>query len=299
MISKTSISQTLLALAIAYFAYALLNFSKEIPNFIKAIDRTTPHVATIIDEVELVRIEVAQVRALVDKQVPAVLMQINNTLPLIEQGIMQSELYVKQLPELWQHLTKIEIQIQNLQQDLPNVLKRVDAVVVTSDKAINELAMWRPHSKQYITQIEHSRDDIPQYLTRIENIITDARVIGKEASRGLVSGFFKGVISLPFDVVAGLTGIVDSKSLSAKYLTPEDITLMQEKVLILLEDNTKQEILWKNYNSGNSGKIAKESKLSRKGKSCYRVVFNNYFKGQQELLKEVMCKNDEDLWQVM
>jgi len=39
MTSKTSITQVLLAFAIAYFAYALLSFSKEIPNIITAINR--------------------------------------------------------------------------------------------------------------------------------------------------------------------------------------------------------------------------------------------------------------------
>ena len=91
MTSKTSISQILLAVAIAYFAYALLSFSQKIPNLINAIDRATPHIVTIVEEVELVRAEVTHVRALVDTQVPAILMQINNTIPLVEQALAQSE----------------------------------------------------------------------------------------------------------------------------------------------------------------------------------------------------------------
>jgi len=299
MTSKTSITQVLLAFAIAYFAYALLSFSKEIPNIITAIDRTTPHIATIIEEVELVRTEVTQVRALVDTQMPAILMQINNTLPLVEQALAQSEQYSQQLPKLWQHLDQIELQIESLQKDLPNVLKRVDAVVKTSSEAMNELAMWRPHSKQYLAAIENSRDDIPQYLTRIENIVIDAKTVGEEASSGLVSGFFKGVISLPFEVVSGLTGIIDSTSRSAKYLTTKDITMMQEKVLLLLASEAKKQVFWQNDESGNRGKIVKEAKFIRKDQLCHRIVFNNHFKGQQETLKKVMCKDDKDLWQVM
>jgi len=298
MTSKFSISQALLAIAIAYFAYALLNFSKEIPSFIKAIDRTTPHISTIVDEVELVRAEVTQVRILVDKQVPAILQQINNILPLVEQGLEQSEHYSKQLPNLWQHLDKVEMQLQVLQKDLPKILKRIDAVVLTSNDVISESAKWRPHSTKYLIEIEHSRDDIPQYLTRIENIVIDAKSIGKEASSGLVSGIFKGVISLPFEVVAGLTGIVDTKSRSAKNLTANDVTMLQEKVLILLEDNSKKQIFWQNGESGNRGKILKEMKFIKKGQTCHEVTFINYFKGQEETLEKVMCKGQDDIWQV-
>jgi len=299
MMSKFSVSQALLAIAIAYFAYALLNFSKEIPSFINAIDRTTPHISTIVDEVELVRAEVTQVRALVDKQVPEILGQINNILPLVEQGLEQSEQYSKQLPNLWQHLDKVEMQLQALQKDLPEILNRIDAVVLMSNDAISESAKWRPHSTKYLTAIEYSRDDIPQYLTRVEDIVVDARNIGKEASSGLVSGFFKGVISLPFEVVAGLTGIVDSTSRSAKYLTANDITMMQETVLILLEADSNKQLSWQNNESGNRGKISKNMGFIKKGETCHKVTFINYFKGQKETLKEVMCKDKNDIWQVI
>ncbi len=299
MISKFSVSQALLALAIAYFAYALLSLTKELPSIISAIDRTTPHITTIIDEVELVRVEVAQVRTLVDKQVPAILSQINNILPLVEQGLMQGEAYSKQLPKLWQHLDNVEMQIQALQKDLPSILRRVDAVVITSNTAIDELAKWRPHSAKYITAIEYTREDIPQYLTRVENIVIDAKTIGSEASSGLISGFFKGVMSLPFEMVAGLTGIVDSKSRSAKYLTADDVSMMQEKVLVLLGNHTKKHVSWQNDESNNHGKISKEKQFKRNKQTCHLIAFTNYFKDQQEILKEVMCKDKDDLWQVM
>ncbi len=306
MTLKFSIPQTLLALAIAYFAYALMGFSKEVPSFIKAVDRTTPHITTIVDEVALVRSEIALVRSevtlvrgLVDKQVPAILLKIDTALPLVEQGLAQSEQYSKQLPILWQHLDKIEVQMQALQEDLPKVLKRVDDAVITSNEAINELAQWRPVSEEYLTQIEHSRDDIPQYLTRIEGIVIDSKNIGEEASSGLVPGFFKGIISLPFEVLTGLAGIVDSKSRSAKNLTANDITIIQEKVVILLENNTSKQISWQNKKSGNRGKITKETEFKKKGQTCHRIILNNNFKGQQETLRKVACKNKDDLWQVL
>jgi len=294
-----SYSQVFLGIAICYLAYALLSFTKEIPGFIHAVDRNTPHISSIVNEVELVRIEVGKVRAMVDKQIPAILMKVDTTLPLVEKGLAQSEQYSQQLPQLWQHLEKIQTQIQLLQQHLPSVLQRVDAVIKTTNATTEEVALWRPHSSQYLTEIKHSRQDIPQYLTRTEAIIIDAKTIGKEASSGLVSGFIKGVISLPFDVVSGLAGIVDAKSLSAKYLTTKDVTIMQEQVLLLLTNSNKQQTFWHNNDSGNRGKISKKSRFLQNELSCHKLTFNNHFKDQQETLHKVMCQDKDDLWQVM
>jgi regulator of replication initiation timing len=299
MKTKFSYSQILLSIAIGYLAYALLSFTKEIPGFIDAVDRATPHISSIVTEVELVRIEVGKVRALVDEQIPAILMQVDRAVPLVEQGLMQSEQYSQELPQLWQHLEKIETQIQLLQKSLPDVLQRVDAVVETTNATTLEVSQWRPHSTQYLTEIKHSREDIPQYLSRAEAIIIDAKTIGKEASSGLVSGFLQGVISLPFDVVAGLTGIVDAKSLSAQYLTEQDIIIMQEQVLLLLANNNKQQAFWHNNDSGNRGKISKKPRFTQNGLPCHKLTFVNHFKDQQETLNELMCQDKQDLWQVM
>jgi surface antigen/uncharacterized protein YoxC len=299
MKSIFSISQALLALAIIYFAYALLKFSNEIPPFIDAIDRTTPHISTVVGEVELVREEVTQVRMLVDHQVPEILEKISHLLPLIEQGLEQSEQFGKQIPALWQQLDKIEKQLQLVHKEVPQILSRIDNVVLTSNEAISEAAKWRPHSTQYLAVIEQSKEDIPQYLTRVDNIVLDAKSIGKEASSGLVSGFFKGVVSMPFEVVAGLTGIVDSKSLSAKYLTANDVTIMQEKVIVLLEKKSQKQIFWQNDKSGNRGKIIKDKGFVKDNQTCHKVTFVNYFKSRDETLDKTMCKDNSDIWQVI
>ena len=299
MSTKFSYSQALLAVAIAYFAYALLSFTKEIPDFINAVDRATPHIEAIVKEVNTVSDEVTQVRLVVNEQLPAILLRIDNTLPLLERGLAQSDYYSQQLPELWQHLTKIETQITQIQQDLPNILTRVDDVVLMANNTTKELAKWRPHSTEYLAELEQSRTDIPEYLTRIEYIVSDAKTMGKEASSGLVSGFFKGVISLPFEVVSGLTGIVDSDSKSAKLLTTADVTMLQEQTIALLGNSQQSTTHWQNPQSGNRGQIIKGKQFKKSGSICHRVTFINNLKGQQETLKELMCEDNKGLWQVM
>ncbi|KGJ95266.1 hypothetical protein [Colwellia psychrerythraea] len=306
MVKQFSYSQALLALAIALLALSLFKFTMHVPAIISAIEKTTttvdlvsPKVDDIVSEVALVRIEVSKVRNLVSQQTPAILSQVEATLPVVQQVIVESEYYSRQLPRLLDQIANIEQQVEELQASMPAILKRVDDVVITTNNTTEEVARWRPHSTHYLKEIELSREYIPEYLSRIENTVADAKTVGSEASSGLVSGFFKGVINLPFEVVSGLTGIVDADSRSAKYLTARDIALMQEKVVALLNDSNQTKSVWQNVESGNRGTIIKGKKTTKNKQQCLMVTFNNSFGDEKETLKELMCINDKGLWKVI
>jgi hypothetical protein len=306
MIKKFSSSQTLLALAIAFLALSLFKFTLHVPAIISVIEKTiktvdsvSPRVEGIINEVALVRLEVGKVRELVSQQTPVILAQVQDSLPVVQQVVVESEYYSRQLPIVLSQLASIEQQLEQLQEFMPAVLKRIDAVVETTNNTTTEVAQWRPHSIRYLEEIELSRDYIPQYLSRIENTIVDAKTLGSEASSGLVSGFFKGVISLPFEMVSGLTGIVDIDSRSAKYLTAQDVALMQEKVVALLSDSNQTKSLWQNVKSGNRGTITQGKTTKRNKKQCINVIFKNYFGKDKETLTEIMCIDEQGLWKVI
>jgi len=305
MVKQFSYSQALLAIAIALLALSLFKFTMHVPAIISAIEKTTktvdlvsPKVDDIVNEVALVRVEVSKVRKLVAQQTPVILSQVEASLPVVQQVVVESEYYSRQLPALLNQIANIEQQVEKLQTSMPAILKRVDAVVKTTNNTTEEVARWRPHSTRYLEEIELSREYIPNYLSRIENTVVDAKTIGSEASSGLVSGFFKGVISLPFEVVSGLTGIVDADSRSAKYLTAQDVALMQEKVVALLNDSNQTKAAWQNVKSGNRGTIIKGKKTTRNKQQCLMVIFNNHFGNDKETLKELMCINDKGLWKV-
>ncbi|KGJ91267.1 hypothetical protein [Colwellia psychrerythraea] len=306
MKKQFSYSQALLALAITYLAFSLFKFTVQIPDILSVIEKTTqtidvvsPRVDEIVAEVALVRVEVGKVRTMVSKQTPDILSQIEASLPVIQQVVAESENYSRQLPSIMSQIASIEQQVAILQASMPAILKRVDAVVKTTNNTTNEVARWRPHSTKYLEEIALSRGYIPNYLTRIENTVVDAKTVGKEASSGLVTGFFKGVISLPFEMVAGLAGIVDADSRSAKYLTAEDVALMQEKVVALLNDGNQTKTIWQNVKSGNRGTIIKGDSTTRNKQACLNVIFNNHFGNEKETLKELMCINEKGLWKVI
>lgn len=294
-----SVTQLLLAVAIGYLAYAILSFTREVPEIIALVDNVSPQVEVITKEVALVREEIAQVRQLVAKQTPEILNQVQATLPVVEQVVTESQRYSTHIPQVLLQLEKIELQVDNVQAQLPQIYQAIDSIVATTEATTIEVAKWRPHSQKYIEELAYAREDIPQYLTRVENIVADAKTVGKETSSGLVSGFFKGVISLPFEVVSGLTGIVDSSSKSAKNLTATDVTLIQEHAIALLESSEQTQAIWQNVETGNRGRILKGDLIRRNKQSCHELTFVNHFKGQKETLKELMCKNNKGLWQVM
>jgi hypothetical protein len=295
-----------MAFAIAFLGFSLLQFTLQIPAILvviketsQTVDTVNPKIDDIVNEISQVRIEVGKVRLLVTEQTPKILTQIDATLPVIEQVIIESEYYSRQLPNLLSQVDRIEQQISKLQASMPAILKRVDAVVDTTNNTLTEVVLWRPHSAKYLNEIELSRTYIPEYLTRIEQTMVDAKTIGKEASSGIVSGFFKGVISLPFEVVAGLKGMVDINSRSAKYFTKEDITLMQSKVFAVLNDKKVTSDTWLNNTTGNGGTITKGKKTKRKRQQCINVTFNNHFKNQKETLTELMCIDSKGIWKVI
>jgi archaellum component FlaC len=301
-----SYSQALLAFAIAFLAFSLFRFTLQIPTILKVIESTSktvdtvsPKIDDIVNEVALVRAEVAKVRGLVSQQAPVILSQVEATVPVVQQVVLESEYYSRQLPALLTQFSNIQQQISSLQADIPAILKRVDAIVKTTNNTTAEVARWRPHSSQYLEEIKLSRAYIPEYIARIENTVVDAKTVGSETSSGLVSGFFKGVISLPFDVVSGLAGIVDVDSRSAKNLTAKDIALMQGKVIGLLQDSNQSKSVWQNIESGNRGSIIKGKFITRNKQQCHNVTFNNHFGNEKETLKELMCLDDKGLWKVM
>ena len=306
MAKQFSYSQALLASAIAFLAFSVLKFTLQIPEILHVVDKTrqtidavNPNISDIVDEVALVRKEVANVRALVSEQAPEILSQVEASLPVIREVVLESENYSKQIPAVLAQLDKIEQQVALLQKNMPSILARVDAVVKSTDNTTAEVARWRPHSSQYLEEIKQSKDYIPKYLTRIENTVLEAKTVGKEASSGLVSGFFKGVITLPFEMVAGLAGMVDVDSRSAKNLTAQDIALMQETVIALLGDQNQRKSVWQNVDSGNRGTIIKGAQVRRNGQNCHAITFNNHFGNEKETLTEQMCQDDKGLWKVM
>lgn len=299
MNNKFSYSQALLALAIAFLAFSLLKIANQLPDILSAIDKASPQVDTIVDEVTLIRAEVKSVRLLVANKTPDILAQVERTLPIIEQVVVESERYSSQIPNIIEQIEKLAQDVQRLEENLPSVLQRIDAVVDVTNTTVSEVALWRPHSREYLDEIALSRESIPQYLTRAEYIVSDAKSIGKEASSGIVTGFFKGVISLPFEVVSGLAGIVDAKSRSAKYLTAADVNLMQEKVIVLLNDQHQSKTIWQNVDSHNRGSIIKGELIRKNKQNCHYLTFINNFANEKETLEELMCLDNEGLWKVM
>lgn len=78
------------------------------------------------------------------------------------------------------------------------------------------------------------RESIPVLLDRIDQQVSGARSFVSDAGSGVVGGLFKGAIALPFDLVKGVSSLLDPDSFSAKRLTSTDIELIRSTVSALL-----------------------------------------------------------------
>jgi surface antigen len=307
-----SYSQALLALAILFLAYALLQVTANIPLIVKSIDKASntidktaitidkisPEIPRALAQAEKIRAEVALVRLMLDKQIPDILEQIETSKPLLDAAIKESERYSSQIPKVTQQIALVQADIDQFTKLVPDILNRIDNIVNMANTTQAEVEKWRPISERYLVQIQQSQFDIPQYLLRVENIVIDAKTIGEEASSGIVSGFFKGVVSLPFNMVSNVSGVINEDTASAKYLTATDLDIMKTQIGVLLQGESNK-VIWHNKESGNRGTVTKVSQENKGDRQCYKIILNNAFKNKKETLTELMCENKAGQWEVM
>jgi hypothetical protein len=134
-------------------------------------------------------------------------------------------------------------------------------------------------------------------------MIDKARVAGKEASTGAVTGFFKGIIAAPFVLVgdAGrkITGVSEEE---AKRFTPKDFDLVEAASLQLLNNGQVGDVREiENPDSGYHAEIKLLSEYTKGNDSevyeCRTLQIESDKRGiEVKSVKQSLCKNNEDKW---
>jgi surface antigen len=186
--------------------------------------------------------------------------------------------------------------------ELPAVLASADkASAAVADVSI-QLEATRPLIPEVLKEVETTRESIPPMMDRADKLIEKARVAGKEASQGAVTGLFSGIIKAPFELVGdagrGISGLTKQE---AKQYTDKDFQLNQTASLVLLNNaSLGDEQEWENTESGNHG-IVHLKDIYSKGEyaetDC-RTLVTKFYK-QDKLIKEVsrsFCMNEDGKW---
>lgn len=287
-----------LAGSIVYFTYQVAVVSKQIPDILQRIDTTSEkiepiigEVAQIIDLVPPILKEIEETR----KLVPPILKEVEQTRNMIPPILVEVEQTRKQVPAVLK-------ESEAIRSELPALLASADKASAAIADVSKQVAATRPLIPVVLKEVETTRESIPPMMDRADQLIEKARVAGKEASEGAVSGVFSGIIRAPFALVGdagrSITGLTRDE---AKKYTDKDFQLNQDASLQLLNTGKKgDEQTWKNTKSGNHGilvlsDIYSEGEFSET--ECRTLNITLYKDGK--LFKQAdrsFCKNEEGKW---
>jgi surface antigen/regulator of replication initiation timing len=297
-------SRFAIAAAIIYFAYQLAQINDNVPVITQSVEQVSRHIEPTLEEVKQVRLEIARVRELV----PDILAEVTKVRQQVPPIIAQVESVNQQIDPLLSRLEKTVAVIDETQQQIPQILNTADDAIVALNATRKEVLPMVP---QVLEEIKLTRESIDPTLDRVDglvedvffkaqNAITAAEGAGKKASEGAVSGFFTGLIKLPFKFIGSLASpIVDSLDVNvARKLTEKDIELLAEAgTQAIKSKNIGKERRWENPKSGNSGSITIIGRYALQGLECVEARVRVSRKGKQigdDL--EKFCLNEKNEW---
>ena len=313
-----SLSRFALAAAIFYFAFQLYQINQNVPAISQSIDRVSQQVEPSLEEAQAIREELAEIRKLipslldrVDKSVAVM----DDTQRQIPQIINATEKALAVISETQQRIPQILITTENAVAAINETQRQIPQIVNTAENAIVALNLTRDEVVPYIPltleEVRLVRKTMELSLDRIEILIDDANDkalnaivlagdAGKKASEGAVSGFFTGLIKLPFKLVGTLASPI-VKTIDAdvaKKLTDKDVELMHEAGKQAV-DKKKFGRAWKwdNPKSGNSGSLTITRKYEIRSHVCVEVEVRVSIKGREKMNEpDNLCLNKDKKW---
>jgi len=293
-----SLSLFALAGSIVYFTYEVAIISKQIPDILLRIDDTSEKVEPVIDDV-------GQIIDLV----PSILKEVEEIRKLIPPILKEVELTRKMIPPILSEVEQTRKQIPAVLKESAAIRGELPAVLASADKASNAVAgvakqveATRPLIPEVLKEVETTRESIPEMMDRADGLIEKARVAGKEASQGAVTGIFSGILMAPFSLVADMgSSVAGLSEEEAKDFTEKDFELIKQASIFLLQNGSNgEERKWSNTKSNNNG-VLKLTEIYTEGEyaelDCRTLQFKLYKKG--DLAKEgsrSFCKNEEGKW---
>jgi len=293
-----SLSLFSLAAAIVYFTYEVVIVSKQIPDILLSIDKSSEKIEPIVDEV-------SEIVALI----PPIIKEVEETRKLIPPMLEEIKQARKMIPPILKEVEQTRQQIpavleesKAIRGELPAILASTDKATVALSDVATQVEAALPLIPEVLKEVETTRESIPPMMDRADGLIEKARVAGKEASQGAVTGFFSGLIMAPFALVADASkSIVGLSAKEAENFDEKDLELNKQAALTLLNNGSKNEKRqWSSAETDNHGIVALSEIYSQGEHSeidCRTLLFK-MFDGD-DLIKNVsrsFCKNEEGKW---
>lgn len=236
------------------------------------------------------------------------LSRIVDNLPIVQQSLSQVS---QQVPPVLKEVEQVRLEINAIRQQIPEVLNIADRAIITANMAEAKVTNLLP---EVLNEVRLTREKIDPTLKQVDGLIDKASAkahgaiarakgVGQEASEGAVTGFFSGIIKLPFKLIGTLAspilGSIDSDI--AKQLTKKDIELLGEAgKQASNSQKLEQSHRWKNPESGNSGAITILRKFEVDQKNCVevKIVINKHDSSIMEKT-EAYCHNQDGDWALL
>jgi hypothetical protein len=283
-----------LAAAIVYFSYGLIKTVNEAPALITQVEQTAQLLDPVVAEVQnitrlLPRI-IAEV-ALIREQVPPILAQVEKLrleLPVVISEVEQVRIAI---PSILDEVAKVR-------ETVPPILDEVAKLRQLAPDLIVESQGYRALVPDVLAEVKETREIIMPTMERAETLVADARVAGKEASEGAVSGFFTGFIKAPFKILAGTA---DTLFGSNNKLTTKDLALLEQTVKQVIDEGTNNyNKQWQNKKSGARGKVIFLGETIKDEKQCRLLRFEMDTKTKKGIEREAtVCLDANNQWQVV
>ena len=293
-----SLSLFAIAGAIIYFTYVLTVISQHIPEVLLKIDTTTEKIEPILDEVAVITAlvpsileEVKQTR----KMIPPILVEIQQTRKIIPSLLREVEQTRNQIPAVLKESAAIR-------RKLPTILSSANKASAAVVGVTKQIEASRPLIAEVLQEVETTRESIPPMMDRADSLIDKARIAGKEASQGAITGIFSGIIMAPFSLLADAgQGIVGLSAEDAKKFSKKDFSLIEQAALRLLNTGSvNDEESWNNTESKRHGDIVL-TKIYNEGEyseiECRALSFKLFEKDKAlHASDRSFCQTDDGKW---
>lgn len=306
-----SSSRFAIAAAIIYFAYQVSQINDSVSVVTQSVDQVSRHIEPTLREVQDIRLEIAATRKLIPQilaEVAAVRQQIPAIVAEVAEVRRQIPLILERVDAINQQIEPILLRVDETQRQIPLILTTADSAILALNDTRKEVLPYLPEA---LEEIRLTRTSIDPMLDRVDTLVDDAfnradqtiasaRVAGKEASEGAVSGFFSGLVKLPFGFMGSLAspmvGSIDADV--AAQMDDKDFKLLAEVASQAHESSTiGEDWTWENPASGNSGSITVIRKFNLQGLNCIEARNQISLKGKPSLVDEAeFCLDADDKW---
>jgi len=298
-----SLSRLAIAGAVVYFAWQLGQINSNVGNVTETVDRVTEQIPPTLAETRAIRLEVAGL----SEQIPDILAVVEAARGEIPAVLAEIEAVNAQVDPILQRFDESLLLMREVLQQLPDVLSTTNAAIAsleeTRDQSVplvlEEIRLARELIDPTLDRIDVMMDDA---FEQADVAISGASRAGQEASEGAVTGFFTGLLRVPFQLVGTLAApLVRSINTDViEQLNEEDARLMAEAgARAGISEDIGRDYLWSNPETGNSGAITIVSKLNVQGVQCVnaRIRINNRGTQIQDKTSE-FCRDSNDSWKL-